>query len=103
MSMRVIAKSKLRQFWESSPKYSDAKKQMTEWYNFCARAKWSTPHKLKADLRNASILKNNRVVFNLCGNKYRIVALMDYVRHGMLIRFVGTHKEYDEIEDIENI
>ena len=76
---------------------------MTEWHNFCAKAKWSTPHKLKADLRNASILKNNRVVFNVCGNKYRIVVLVDYIRHGMLIRFVGTHKEYDEIEDIENI
>ena len=46
---------------------------------------------------------DERVVFNLCGNKYRIVVLMDYVRHGMLIRFVGTHKEYDEIEDIEHI
>ncbi len=76
---------------------------MTEWYNFCAVAKWGTPHKLKADLRNASILKNNRVVFNLCGNKYRIVVLVDYIRHGMLIRFVGTHKEYDEIDDIEHI
>ena len=58
---------------------------------------------MKADLRNVSILKSNRVVFNLCGNKYRLVALMDYVRYGMLIRFVGTHKEYDEIGDIENI
>ena len=76
---------------------------MTEWYNFCSKAEWNTPHKLKADLRNASILKNNRVVFNLCGNKYRIVVHMDYIRHGMLIRFVGTHKEYDEIVDIENI
>ena len=103
MSMRVIAKSMLRKFWESSPKYRDAKRQMTEWCNYCTTAKWSTPHKLKADLRNASILKNNRVVFNLCGNKYRIVVLMDYVRYGMLIRFVGTHKEYDEIEDIEHI
>ena len=103
MSMRVIAKSMLRKFWESSPKYRDAKKQMTAWYNYCATAKWSTPHKIKGDLRNASILKNNRVVFNLCGNKYRIVVLMDYVRYGMLIRFVGTHKEYDEIEDIEHI
>lgn len=101
--MRVIAKSKLRIFWESSPKYRDAKKQMTEWYNYCAAAKWNTPHKLKADLRSASILKNNRVVFNICGSKYRIVVLVDYVRYGMLIRFVGTHKEYDEIEDIENI
>lgn len=76
---------------------------MTEWYNFCSKAEWNTPHKLKADLRNASVPKNNRVVFNLCGNKYRIVVHMDYVRHGMLVRFVGTHKEYDEIVDIENI
>ena len=75
--MRVIAKSMLRKFWESSPKYRDAKKQMTEWFNYCAAAEWNTPHELKADLRNASILKNNRVVFNICGNKYRIVALMD--------------------------
>jgi mRNA interferase HigB len=101
--MRVIAKSMLRKFCESSPKYRDAKKQMTEWYNYCAAGKWNTPHKLKVGLRNASILKNNRIVFNLCGNKYRIVVLMDYVQHGMLVRFVGTHKEYDEIEDIENI
>lgn len=101
--MRVVAKSRLRQFWERSPKYRDAKKQMTEWYNYCTKAKWSTSHKLKANLGNASILKNNRVVFNMCGNKYRIVVLMDYVRYGMLICFVGTHKEYDEIEDIENI
>ena len=76
---------------------------MTECSNFCASARWNTPHKPKAELRNASILKNNRVVFNLCGNKYRIVALMDYTRYGMLIRFVGTHEEYDEIGDIENI
>ena len=101
--MRVIAKSMLRKFWESSPKYRDAKKQMTEWFNYCAAAEWNTPHDLKADLRNASILKNNRVVFNICGNKYRIVVLVDYVRHGMLIRFVGTHKEYDEIKNIEHL
>lgn len=103
LSMRVIAKSKLRKFWESNPKYRDARRQMTEWYNFCASAQWNTPHMLKADLRNASILKNNRVVFNICGNKYRIVVLMDYVRHGMLIRFVGTHAQYDAIGAIEQI
>ena len=76
---------------------------MTEWYNFCAWAEWKSPHELKADLRNAGILKNNLVVFNICGNKYRIVVLTDYARHGLLIRFVGTHKQYDEIEYIENI
>ena len=101
--MRVIAKSKLRIFWERSPNYRDAKKQMTEWYNYCTNAQWNSPHELKADLRNASILKNNRVVFNVCGNKYRIVVLTDYARHGILIRFVGTHKQYDEIKDIDNI
>ncbi len=61
------------------------------------------PDNVLNDLGNASILKNNRVVFNVCGNKYRIVVLMDYTRHGLLIRFVGTHEEYDQIEDIENI
>ena len=101
--MRVIAKSRLRQFWSSSRAYRDAKRQMTEWYNYCAALQWTTPHELKADIRTASTLKNNRVVFNLCGNKYRIVVLMDYLRHGMLIRFVGTHRQYDEIDDIENI
>lgn len=101
--MRVIAKSYLRLFWESSPKYRDARRQMTEWFNYCQKAQWHTPHELKRDLHHASILKNNRVVFNVCGNKYRIVVLMDYIRHGMLIRFVGTHEEYDSIEDIENI
>jgi mRNA interferase HigB len=94
---------RLRRFWESSPKYRDAKNQMTEWYNFCASAEWKSPHELKADLRNTSILKNNRVVSNICGNKYRIIVLTDYARYGLLIRFVGTHKQYDEIENIENI
>ena len=101
--MRVIAKSRLRRFWESNPKYADAENQMSELYNFCASAKWNTPHELKANLRSASILKNHRVVFNVCGNKYRIVVLIDYARHGMLIRFVGTHRQYDAIEDIEHI
>ena len=101
--MRVIAKSRLRRFWESSPNYADAMKQMSEWYNFCASAKWASPHELKADLGSASILKNHRVVFNVCGNKYRIVALIDHERHGMLIRFVGTHAQYDAIKDIEHI
>jgi len=74
----------------------------------------SQVHKLRRKCRQARIrgfsadwgqdyLKNNRVVFNLCGNKYRIVVLVDYARYGMLIRFVGTHEEYDKIEDIEHI
>jgi len=101
--MRILAKSTLRKFWESSPEYADAKSAMTEWYNYSLKAKWATPHAVKESLRSASILKNNRVVFNVCGNKYRIVVRVDYEFQMMLIRFVGTHKQYDRITNIENI
>ncbi len=101
--MRIIAKSTLRKFWETTPEYADAKTGMTEWYNYSLKAKWSSPHKIKENLRSASILKNNRVVFNICGNKYRIVTRIDYKFQMMLIRFVGTHKEYDQIKNIEEI
>ena len=86
-----------------TPRIPAAEKQMTKWYNYCSNAQWNSPHELKAGLRNASILKNNRVVFNVCGNKYRIIVLIDYARYGILIRIVGTHKQYDEIKDIDNI
>jgi len=101
--MRIIAKSTLRKFWESNPEYIDAKIAMTEWYNYVLKAKWVTPHKIKENLRNASILKNNRVVFNICGNKYRIIVRVDYKFQMMLIRFVGTHNQYDQIKNIEEI
>ncbi len=101
--MRIIAKSTLRLFWQSHPNYADAKIAMTEWYNYALKANWSTPHKIKENLRNASILKNNRVVFNICGNKYRIVTRIDYKYQMILIRFVGTHKQYDQIKNIEHL
>ena len=86
--MGVIAKSRLRRFWESSPRYADARSPMTAWYNFCRKAKWNSPHELKADLGNESILKNNRVVFTVCGNKYRIIVLTDYLGHGMTLPMI---------------
>ncbi len=88
----------LRVFWESNPKYRDAKKQMTEWYNYCANAHWSSPHELKVDLRNASVLKNNRVVFNIKGNTYRLVVAVNYDYGIVYIRFIGHHREYDDID-----
>jgi len=65
--MRVIAKSMPRKFWESNPKYRDAKKQMTEWYNYCTMAKWDMPHKLKAELRNASIFWSSAIMIKTDG------------------------------------
>jgi len=101
--MNVISKSTLVKFYESSPKYMEAKDQLNEWYRYAKKSKWTTPYEIKDDLRTASILKNNRVVFNICGNKYRIVVRIDYRCEMIFIRFVGTHTQYDKIEDIDNI
>lgn len=101
--MRVVSKRALVKFYTTQSSYFDATSQMNEWYNYVRKSNWQTPHEIKASLRNASILKNNRVVFNLCGNKYRIVVRIDYKFQIVFIRFVGTHQQYDQIIDIENI
>ena len=69
--MRVIALSSLKQFWEQHPEYLDAKQPALAWYQLVAKADWVTPADVKADFRNASILRDGRVVFNIAGNKYR--------------------------------
>jgi mRNA interferase HigB len=61
------------------------------------RAEWKTPADIKVQYRSASILKGGRVVFNICGNKYRLIVKFDYEKGIGLVRFIGTHKEYDEI------
>jgi len=89
--MRVIAKRTLRRFWESAPHYADAKGPLEAWHTEARKAQWRTPQDIKAQFRQASILKNNRVVFNIGGNKYRLVAAVDYQRQALFIRFIGTH------------
>ena len=91
--MHIIAKSRLRLFWESSPAYADAVVPMTEWYRHMEKACYRTPQ----ELRTASILKGGRAVFNIAGNKYRVIVAIDYDRQLGFIRFVGTHGQYDEI------
>lgn len=95
--MRVIAKRTLREFWESSPKYADSKGPLEAWHAEALKATWKSPQELKAQFRNASILKNNRVVFNIAGNKYRLIVSIDYLRQAIFIKFIGTHQQYDEI------
>ena len=93
--MRVIAKRTLREFWE---KYPDVEDPLKTWYALAENATWQSPADIKAQFRNASILKDSRVVFNICGNKYRLVTKISY-KHGVIrIRFIGTHKEYDAID-----
>lgn len=94
--MRIIAIRTLRDFWEQ-PKYADAEQPLKAWYAEAKQANWNGPDDIKARYRHASILKNSRVVFNIGGNKYRLVVWVNYDYKKLFIRFVGTHKEYDNI------
>lgn len=96
--MRVIARGTLRAFWESSQAYADAMTPMVEWYRHMEKATYRTPQEVKGELRTASILKGGRVVFNIAGNKYRVILAIDYERQVAFIRFVGTHAQYDKID-----
>ena len=94
--MRIISRKTLRQFWEK-PQYADAEQALKAWFREASNADWASPAEIKAAFRNASIVGNNRVVFNICGNKYRLVVRVNYSYRVMYIRFVGTHPQYDRI------
>jgi len=96
--MRVIAVSTLKAFWESSPAYLDAKGSLLAWHRFALQADWASPAQVKADFRNASILRDGRAVFNISGNKYRLVVWINYPYRVIYIRFIGTHAQYDAID-----
>jgi mRNA interferase HigB len=93
--MRIIARSTLRSFWE---KYPDAEQPLKAWFYEASRAQWQSPLEIKSLYRNASIIANNRVVFNIKGNDYRLIAHVRYDVSIIFIRFIGTHKEYDKID-----
>ena len=100
--MRIIAKSILIKFWEENPQYSDAKEPTLAWHKFVTQMGWAAPSDLKSTYRNASILRNGRVVFNIAGNKYRIITWINYPYRIVYVRFIGTHSQYDQI-DAHNI
>ncbi|MEQ1602318.1 MAG: type II toxin-antitoxin system HigB family toxin [Methylophilaceae bacterium] len=99
--MRVIAKSTLLKFW-SKPEYNDAEGALRSWYDEAIKANWKTPQNIKETYRNASICANNRVVFNIAGNKYRLVVELQYQAEIVWVKFVGTHAQYDQI-NVESI
>lgn len=96
--MRVIAVSTLKAFWTDRPEYQDAAGPTMAWYREAVKADWSTPDEVKQQFGNASILKDGRVVFNIAGNKYRLVAWINYAHRVLYIRFLGTHRQYDDID-----
>lgn len=96
--MRIIALSTLKIFWEEHPQYIDAKEPTLVWYRHALHADWASPADVKQDYGNASILQDGRVVFNIAGNKYRLIVWINYAYRVVYIRFIGTHTQYDKID-----
>ena len=91
----MIAKRVLRDFWT---KYPDGEQQMKSWFREAEKARWKNTNEIKRVYPSASILGNGRVVFNIKGNHYRLVVRINFQYHMVWIRFVGTHKEYDQLD-----
>lgn len=92
--MRIIAKKTLRDFWEQHP---DVEQQLKSWYQHNLNAMWKHPKDIKKEYPSASFLNDNRVVFNIKGNHYRLIVKISYEYQMMWIRFIGAHAEYDKI------
>jgi mRNA interferase HigB len=99
--VRVIAKSTLKRFWEQ-PGHADARRPLECWHEEAAKAEWTSPQAIKRQYATASICANNRVVFNVGGNKYRLVVEMQYRAGIAWVKFIGTHAQYDQI-DVETV
>ena len=96
---RIFSKNTLRNFWEIHP---DSEQYLKTWYDTAMNSKWKSPNEVKQTYVNASILKESRIVFNIKGNSYRLVAKFNFEKGWIFIRFIGSHLEYDRI-DANNI
>ena len=92
--MRIISRKTLKEFWDQHP---DAQQPLQAWYHDTKHALWKSPADIKNVYRNASFIADNRVVFNIKGNKYRLIVAIRYEYSIVYIRFVGTHREYERI------
>jgi mRNA interferase HigB len=93
--MRIVARSRLREFWERQP---DAEESLRSWCKVAEHARWRTPGDVKASFREADVLRNGRVVFNIREDRFRLVVKLHYNTGFAYVRFIGTHKEYDKID-----
>jgi len=96
--VRVISKQTLRRFWEGASGRDDARRALEAWHREARRAAWRSPQDIKRQYASASVLKGSRVVFNICGNRYRLVVRINFSLQIVFIRFVGTHAQYDAID-----
>ena len=91
----IIAKSTLREFWE---KHEHSEDYLKTWYQTARTANWESPKDIKKSYTSGSFLNDNRVVFNIKGNHYRLIVKFNYERQWAFIRFIGTHDSYDRID-----
>ena len=96
--MRIISKKILRDFCEKNP---TVEQQLKFWHKETCNSEWKNAHDVKRDFPSASILRDQRVVFNIKGNGYRLIVRINYSYQMVWIRFVGTHAEYDQIDALK--
>jgi len=95
--MRIISKSTLREFWEE---YPDIQQPLLSWYKVARKANWKNLNEVKQQFSTCKILGNDRIIFKIKGNNYRLVVKITFVNQIIWIRFIGSHKDYDlEIEN----
>lgn len=99
--MRVIAKKTLREFFDQ-PVNKDSTLALEAWHQEILKSDWSNPNEIKEKYKNASIIGDNKIIFNICGNKYRLIVKINYLAKIVFIKFIGTHKQYDKI-DVNNL
>ena len=99
--MRIISKRTLKNFYEQ-PIYLDSKNALEAWHKEVLKLEWNNPNEVKEMYGNASIIGNEKVVFNIAGNKYRLIVSINYYAKIVFIKFIGTHKQYDKI-NIEDL
>ncbi|MEI8087082.1 MAG: type II toxin-antitoxin system HigB family toxin [Paludibacter sp.] len=92
---RILSKSTLREYWEM---HLETEQYLKTWFDTVMKSDWKSPNDVKQTYANASILKDNRIVFNIKGNSYRLVAKFNFEKQWIFIRFIGTHAAYDKID-----
>lgn len=93
--MRIFSFSTIQSFWSVHP---DAKEPLTYWFEVAEGATWNNSMEVKTTFRSADILSADRVVFDIKGNDYRLIASINYTYKALYIKWIGTHKEYDRID-----
>ena len=93
--MNVISHKKLREFYET---HTDSKSYLTVWFKTVRKASWKNFNELKADYHMADIIADNRVIFNIKGNHYRLIIRINFEHQRVMIKWIGTHADYDRID-----